>query len=259
MHNQQNDILISKLIEGTTPLYHKDFPIILFWNPKCGCTTLAKWFYYHIGLLNQALAYSEWIHLYREEVYQIQPNYYRNLRNEILKGEKDRYKLVRNPYKRAVSSYVAGLLVPAILEHIESERKNGLSFKEFLYTLRDAGVERESINPHIALQYIDGEERFIQKYLKLEEFNAKIKTIEKKYHLKASPLEEIVKSPHHISQITDDSLTESYAEKNMLSAVLNNSGFPPYQKFYDAETKQLVKDLYQKDFMMFGYSIENFI
>lgn len=28
------------------PHYHKDFPIILFWSHRSGCTALANWFFF---------------------------------------------------------------------------------------------------------------------------------------------------------------------------------------------------------------------
>jgi hypothetical protein len=259
LNKQPDRNLITKVIGETLPLYHENFPIILFWNPKCGCTSLIKWFYHQIGHLQNALEYSKWVHEYREQIFERQPNYQKKLHNEILYGKKDRYKLVRNPYKRAVSSYLAALLVPAILEQIAPGRKNGLTFKEFLYRLKEISVEREKVNSHIALQYAKGEELLIPNYIKLEEFNTEIKNIEKRYNLLASPLNDIIKSPHHVSHIMNDSLKESFADTNMLSAVLANSGFPPYQNFYDSVTKQLVNEIYEKDFVMFGYDPDKLI
>ncbi len=32
------------------PHFHKDFPLILFWSHRSGCTALANWFFFQIGL-----------------------------------------------------------------------------------------------------------------------------------------------------------------------------------------------------------------
>ncbi|RCK09645.1 hypothetical protein DT075_36330 [Bacillus licheniformis] len=40
------DERLNRLIYLYTPLYAEDFPIILFWIPKSGCTTLNRWFFF---------------------------------------------------------------------------------------------------------------------------------------------------------------------------------------------------------------------
>lgn len=35
-----------ELLHQRTPLFHEDFPLILLWSEKSGCTTLLKWFFY---------------------------------------------------------------------------------------------------------------------------------------------------------------------------------------------------------------------
>ncbi|MDR7072036.1 sulfotransferase family 2 domain-containing protein [Fictibacillus barbaricus] len=256
-NNPDKDHILSNLITAPLPLYHKDFPIILFWNPKCGCTSLIKWFYFQVGLLQEANEFSEWIHHYREQIFEAQSDYQLSIKNEITHGNKDMYKLVRNPFKRAVSSYFAVLAVPEIMNQIAPGVKNGLSFRQFLYRLRAIGVNREEVNSHIAMQYIEGEELFIKNYIKLEEFNAEIRNFEKKYRLSASPLEEISKSHHHVSHNMNQNLKSLFADVNMFPSIMKNSQLPPYQNFYDAVTKRLVQKIYRNDFIMFGYDLNH--
>lgn len=33
------------------PHYHKDFPLILFWSHRSGCTSLANWFFFKLDYL----------------------------------------------------------------------------------------------------------------------------------------------------------------------------------------------------------------
>ncbi|PEC57548.1 RNA methyltransferase, partial [Bacillus wiedmannii] len=43
--------------QGRVPHFHKDFPLILFWSQKSGCTSLAHWFFYQINLFKEAIKY----------------------------------------------------------------------------------------------------------------------------------------------------------------------------------------------------------
>ncbi len=73
------------------------------WTPKCACTTACKMFFHHLGLLEEALEFHEFIHQYRQRVYepkhQVLTNYFHD--KDMFK-----FKVVRDPYRRAVSSYV---------------------------------------------------------------------------------------------------------------------------------------------------------
>lgn len=243
---------IPGLIAIPLPLFQKEFPIIFFWNPKCGCTTLVKWFYFQIGILDQANSYSEWIHTYRENVYERQRNLKINLQNELMNLKKDTYKVIRNPYKRAVSSYIAALAMPEVMRQIAPNVKEGFSFRQFLYRLEEIGVEREVVNSHVAQQYVKGEELFVQNYIILEDLNSELRKIESKYNLLQSPLDVLTQSHHHVAQKMITTIKESFADVNLYS-IIRNSTLPPYQNFYDAETKRLVSELYEQDFIMLGF------
>lgn len=97
--------VVTKLTTYLLPLYEKEFPIIFFWSPRSGCTTLIKWFFFQNGLLQKAMDYNLWVLLYRMEVYEKAENYKTDISMQLLHGKKDIYKLVRNPYKRDVSSF----------------------------------------------------------------------------------------------------------------------------------------------------------
>ena len=34
--------------ESRFPHFHPDFPLLLFWSPKSGCTSLANWFSFRL-------------------------------------------------------------------------------------------------------------------------------------------------------------------------------------------------------------------
>ncbi|UOQ48616.1 sulfotransferase family protein [Gracilibacillus caseinilyticus] len=243
---------IDKLLSWPPPLYDEEFPLIFFWRPKGGCTSLIKWYFYQIGLLQTALDYDPWVHLYREEQFYRQKDYKENVRKELLKGEKKVYKLVRNPYRRAVSSFLSMIGNEQIRESVFPGVNTGISFKQFLHQVKRLGVSGDKIDLHIAEQYEEGEEYFIDRYLKLEDFNEQIPLIEKQFNLAVSPLSEITRSPHHMKQKMKETKEIHFSDVPITIKDLDN--IPKYDQFYDEETEHLVADLYAKDFKRFGYA-----
>ncbi|KAA6449396.1 sulfotransferase family 2 domain-containing protein [Bacillus swezeyi] len=245
------DERLEHLIFPYTPLYKKDFPLILFWIPKSGCTTLNRWFFFQNGLLEDVGQQSEGeVHHYRNKIYTQQPDYMKDLSKHLLENKKDAYKLVRNPFRRAVSSFLATICSPNFICLFDRDIDTGLSFTEFLYQLRDLDSEIDSIDRHLGPQYLEGEEEFVNNYIYLEQFNAQIREIENKYRLLKSPLSQLSKSPHHLSALM-------LKKGNFADAVLTMSSFdwvfPTYESFYNKETKELVQDIYAKDFDMYGF------
>lgn len=258
MFDKNREKFISKVITPILPFYEKEFPLILFWSPKSGCTTLIKWFFFQIGLLQKAIDYNSSVHLYRVDIYEQQENYKLKIKEQLMADKKDVYKLVRNPYNRAVSSFLATLTNGAILNQIAPGLHNGLSFKKFLYIIKDIGVKKDKINVHIAQQYVEEEELLIQNYIHLEHFTTSIRNIEKKYNLLESPILNIIKSPHHRTQQMTNYGKLSFAEVNISQKTLHGV-LPEYKNFYDDETRDLVKELFKKDFEKYGYNQNDFI
>jgi hypothetical protein len=62
MNNKKRELLAIKLITPSLPLYEKEFPLIFFWSPKSGCTSIIKWYFFQIGLLQKAIDYYPWVH-----------------------------------------------------------------------------------------------------------------------------------------------------------------------------------------------------
>lgn len=248
----EKEMIISKLTTHLLPLYKKEFPIIFFWSPRGGCTTLIKWFLFQNGLLQKAMDYNPWVHFYRMEVYEKQKNYKADLSKQLLHGKKDIYKLVRNPYKRAVSSFLAVIDNETIMNEIALNSHNGVSFKQYLNHIKKIGVSRDLINSHIAQQYVEKEELLIGNYIKLEDFSTGIKAIENKYRLLDCPILTISNSSHHLSQKMIDK--GAFAEVKMSLKPYGRS-LPTYESFYDEETKVLVRELFKKDFEKYGYSL----
>ncbi|KLA27067.1 sulfotransferase family 2 domain-containing protein [Bacillus cereus] len=251
---------IKKLIEYAEriPHFHKDFPIILFWSHRSGCTSLANWFFFQIGLYEEAMKHAPFIHYYEYEVYKNRTDYYEQLEKELLGQKKHTLKLVRNPYKRAVSSFLILYNNPYALEQWKEIRQHfyndknspkGISFKQFLYYVKEIGSKSSQLDQHFSQQYIEGEEKFIKQYIKLETFNKIIPNIEKEYGLFSSNIPILTNSPHHRSnQMIHNG---NYANHDITHPQFPS--LPTYQSFYDEETLKLVSEIFNEDFKAYGY------
>lgn len=266
--DENKAILKQVLNYSLPPLYNKEFPLIIFFSPKSGCTSLIKWFLFQIGILEKAIKHNAGIHGYLFEVYFRQKNYTHEIMKQIIQSKKDVYKLVRNPYKRAVSSFLQTSRVGLLdnwkhtnlyrecekISNFYYDNKNfnkGISFKQYLYYIKKVGSHIGTINPHIAQQYIEGEEFFVKKYIHLENFNEHISEIEGKYGLVKSPLSKITKSNHHFAPLM--TITGDYSETIITKEAILRKSFPTYESFYDKETVDLIKTIFKKDFEVYGY------
>lgn len=261
----EKEKLLQEITKFRLPNYHKDFPIILYWSQKSGCTTLLKWFFFQVGLLEVATQYNPWIHYYEDEVFKSRPGYKKEMIDCILSGQKDAFKLVRNPYKRAVSQFLIFFSTKGIpywekeWEKIkeffygDKKSKRGISFKQFLIYVRDYPG---TIDDHFTPQYIEGEERFVRNYIYLELFTPKIREIERNYGLKQSNIAQLTKSSHHLSE-------SMKLKGNFANLEITNETFfaskqlPTSESFYNDETIALVNSIFQKDFEVYGYQMNS--
>ncbi len=259
------------------PLHAPDFPLVLLFTPKAGCTSLVKWFFFHAGKLDAALVYGRWVHKYRTEVFQRQPGYAAETKRLLRTRERTIVKLVRNPYERTVSSFLqvvrnANLptqrrdremaLVRAARERAGKPHGDALclSFRDFMRHVAAVGVSVGKINSHIAQQYLPSEEDYVSRYIKLENFAEEIKRLEADFGLDESPLEDFRMSKHHNDSDPAPAAAWSSGQEAKLAtdvvvdlASIENRNLPAYRSFYDEETERLVYTCFGDDFRQYGY------
>jgi len=88
-------------------LFHPAFPVVIFQSPKAGSTTVCKWFFAQVGLLDEALSHNRSVHRYENEVFKQDRQDYNARVLQALDRGVPAVKFVRDPYARAYSIFLA--------------------------------------------------------------------------------------------------------------------------------------------------------
>ena len=194
------------------PLHHDDFPFVILWSEKAGCTAVAKWFFWQIGLLDEALDYHPWVHNYENDKFKSAPNYMQQCLGDIERG-KPVVKFVRNPYNRSFSGYLE-LCNPKIAQPgphwtkryrrrvltavlgFEEELEYCFSFRQYINWLVAQPIA--GLDPHLSPQYIKGEEHLITRIHQIETGAEGMRSLEEEFGLKKSAeRRDLFQSEHH--------------------------------------------------------------
>jgi hypothetical protein len=245
-------------------LYDYDQKIVLMWSAKAGCTFFCKWFFAQMNLLDAALYYHPWVHLFREEVYYKSDGYVKNL-HEVLNGDFTVIKVVREPFARAVSSYFTALhqivnkegfvahdKVKKALEKFLKRPLSAnetLSFREFVHYLGAIDILDCDVHHRQQLHPLEIEHVLTPSYvIKLEESEDALKRIEVELNLKTTDLNRLKQSPHHTKR---ESQAEFCGDRKFTWAP--HFRFPTHRSFYDADLTRKIAGIYKMDFNAYGY------
>jgi hypothetical protein len=244
-------------------IFDNQHKIALLWSAKSACTTIVKWIFLHNGMLEEALAYDDWIHEYKDNVYQ-NSDYYRKGLKIFAKGGYTVVKVVRNPFDRAVSSYIAALgtgtedgkLSSLLDRKIDSKRNSkefSYSFREFSWHLQEE-VDNLMCCVHNLRQRHQIEKNsklHIDYLIRLEDglFDG-LNRIEQNLNLHRTDFnnQSLFCSEHHTKRISTDRFN---GDERFVRA---KSDFPIYQEFYDGEIQNTIVGTYEEDFIRYGYS-----
>ncbi len=266
MENKKNNRARQFKILKTGPniLVSPEKKLVVLWSAKSGSAFILKWYLYQLDLLEKAKEHSVWIHDYRK-VLNAHPENNKNLRSLLTKAKNYHIiKLVRNPFTRAVSSYVQfldflGYKFPNATNFISDqgnlELKTKYSFEEFLDKLLVENIRK--VNVHWRCQTHPTERRNILKVnriIKLENVSEEIKKLEVDLDLKPSNLSDFATSFHHINKSKELAKSEFIGNTPLDISIRSNS--PGYECFYNEDLKQKVLELYKEDFERYNYSQE---
>jgi hypothetical protein len=235
--------------------------LVLIWSAKAGCTFAIKWLLDHMGLLEEAIAYDRWVHRYRVEKLYASEAHEAAVENFLVSPASYRVvKLVRQPFKRVVSSYAHAATCgyeDARISAFLGRAVDGtcrFSFREFVHYLESINLRRGNIHHRLqthpleriyiaAPSFLVDLDRSLQSFSRLEVFLGLPRTELRRY----------LNSHHHVQpapasagafsgDIAFDILHKSHRE------------LPVYRSFYDQDLEDRVYRLYAEDFLRYGFS-----
>jgi hypothetical protein len=245
-------------------IVNKENNLMVGWTPKCACTTVCKMFFNEIGLLDEALDFHPFIHQYRQRVYEpkhpILTNYFHD--KNMLK-----FKVVRNPYRRVVSSYVHYMRDeytennhPIInqLKRMGHEEPNNITFIDYLNYLTKVDLNKQKTEFHQEYQHDPFELDNSMKWdhiIKIEEIDKGIDRLNKKYGTTLTVKGDIGKSFHYT--IKDKNFKEIAFDKKAKDIIRKEGDttiIPDYKMFYNPSIKKRVDKLYGTDIKLYKYN-----
>ncbi len=243
MHKNFKESFLSRALVDSSRL------IIMDWSEKAGCTVMIKMFLSNMGLLEEALAYNPWVHNYRIDILIPQQ---KELVNKINLDHYFKFKVVRNPFARAVSAYLHLMdnqntgfqhFIRQMV-HILNTDSTDFTFLQFIQYLQT--LDLTNCNDHFSMQrkpyegYID-----FEFHCKIEQVNEDIEIINNLTHGGLSIPER--NSPHH-HRITSESVYSAYdIPYSQLRSI------PEYKYFYNEKIEELITTMYHDDFIAYKY------
>lgn len=231
--------------------------IILDWTPKSACSKVVEMFYEQMGI-HRGVHYTGFIHDYRTNH---MPNYTKVTESMLYDPAFYKFKVTRNPYDRAVSSYIHSMSYSLIKDQIFRDKseylqdKEHTSFTRFLEwfleskDFEDGGHFHMQSHPHEHERWQQGRVSIFNRIVKVEEFDSGIKLVNVD---KSTNYSYPANDDHHY-HVHNVSMTE-YAGDTPISKLLEMPILPPYRCFYNAKTRLLVQQIFQWDLLLYDYA-----
>ena len=241
-------------------LFLENKDIAILWSAKSGCTLAVKWFFYQRGELETAQDYSPWIHDYRIQVYR-QSNAYKMGVHRAEYGKMRYVRFVRNPFSRAVSSYLHMVRTVGNDEFHrpfneflgrDIEKDSNATFREFVDFLSDIDVQDCDIHYRQQAHQIEVNKLIdVDCVVHLENIERELVAVTRRYGLKPSSVSELSSSHHNTRRsVVRDSFVGDIPHHRTEEDV-----YPDYRDFYDSELIERITDIYANDFGRYGYGL----
>lgn len=247
------------------PLFAEEFPYLVLWSEKSGCTSVVKWFFWHLGVLDDALRYSRWVHDYEQRVFKTKAGY-KNQCSKALKDDKwPKIKFIRNPAIRAVSSFlslsgraanekpghVTNVLWKQMREYFYRDPydERGVSFNMYCDFLEKRGASVGIVDGHFAAQVVPGEQELPISYFRLDSILNAVPILENLSGKERSPIRELNKSSHHRALEVKASPDGCYTADSIITeTTFYRRSVPDYSAFLTADIRGQLEKLFPGDF-----------
>lgn len=233
-------------VNYTDALVDRKNRVLLEWSAKSGCSVGSMMFFRHMGLLEEAKNQSKWIHDYRINTFY--PKHGLATYGDMLDPGFIKLKIVRNPFDRAVSSYIHTMLFSnAEISSITGEQRPDMTFCEFLRFLLTLDISK--CNPHYRSQFrpYEADGVVFDHILHIERFSEDVAKVNELTGLSFDV--KGLSSRHHVNSRGVSSPGAFNMKWSLLWPI------PSYPSFYNSETERLVARLYEKDFLLYGYQM----
>jgi hypothetical protein len=182
-------------LHATLPFVFSERKLLIFASPKAGITTISKWAFQNLGILDEAFKYHPWIHKYRTEVYPQKFQVRMHFEKLLEDPETTIIKVIRNPYERLVSSYYHAL------KHQLLPKEGGClhNFETFLNCLANQRMQ----DPHLQLQLSVYEHLMPDlkpEFIQLEKLEKALNSVAQRFDLPYGFIPEMGESKHHIKK-----------------------------------------------------------
>lgn len=236
---------------------------VLFFRPRCGSTTLTRWFFENKGVKFGGFSISafrtDWYHEHYEHLARILDQRYDDLH---------KFVVIRDPIERCVSSYLHVVNNPTdsqwsvVQPHVvPSLGKHDLTFRQWVEYLEDIDLDRAHIiwRRQSALSCWS---RGIDDVVRLEDMNEYLLRMNERFDLDAVPSFNSVTVPQKEKVLYRSGLfrrTDFFGDRRF-SELLDFKGkayfekFPDYSQFYDRRLLKRVSELYAEDIAIFTNS-----
>jgi len=258
------------------PLASEKLPFVLLWSQKAASTVVLKWFFLKTGLLEDALRYDSFVHVYETDIFKKRPGYARAVKKALENNALPVIKFVRDPAARAFSSYLflnRPLLFsptddPAFywrrraLRHVRGANApvdSVFSFTEYLSWLNED--LRADIDGHLAQQYTKIEEQLGARLqiCHAELLDDAITAIEKRFSLPQTSedtLNGIRESNHHRNKDPRADTLERIINEGLPNPASTRLLLPEFDsKTMQAypHVKSLISAYFADDYRAYGY------
>lgn len=221
---------------------------------KAGCSSVTKLFLSLIDHPN-SIEFRKWPHPIRQAYQKQRPTRLKDwFDKRILK-----LKFVRNPFDRAVSSYLHVAKHAKLGSHLAATSgQKGIenwTFEDFIDRLSD--INLYAANPHYGPQTWSMENRIFKfdKIIKIETLRDDLLQVENEFGRSFSIDDSLFTSRHHTARrqnLTSFCGDVPYAE-------LLSNGIPASEHFYNHDLTRKVYKLYKRDVDRFGYPLPHLL